>query len=124
MCFSDVIIIGSGVAALQLARNLRSEINVRIITKSHVRNGNSYLAQGGVAAALGEKDSPYQHYVDTIKAGRYHNDQDAVFKMTSEAPELIQNLFASGCSFDMNERSELLLGMEEHTAKKNRPWGR
>lgn len=119
MCLSDVIIIGSGVAALQLARNLRSEINVRIITKSHVRNGNSYLAQGGVAAALGEKDSPYQHYVDTIKAGRYHNDQDAVFKMTSEAPELIQNLFASGCSFDMNERSELLLGMEgAHSEKR------
>ncbi|EIJ79022.1 L-aspartate oxidase [Bacillus methanolicus PB1] len=119
MSFSDVIIIGSGVAALQLARNLRSEINVRIITKSHVRNGNSYLAQGGVAAALGEKDSPYQHYVDTIKAGRYHNDQEAVFKMTSEAPKLIQNLYASGCSFDKNERAELLLGMEgAHSEKR------
>jgi L-aspartate oxidase len=119
MSFSDVIIIGSGAAALQLARNLRSEINVRIITKSHVRNGNSYLAQGGVAAALDEKDSPYKHFVDTMKAGRYHNDQDAVFQMTSRAPGLIQNLYSSGCSFDKNERGELLLGMEgAHSEKR------
>lgn len=45
---TDVLIIGSGVAALQLAVRLNKELNVRIITKSKIRTANSYLAQGGL----------------------------------------------------------------------------
>ncbi|MFK4996774.1 FAD-binding protein [Bacillus sp. N9] len=46
MNYSNVIIIGSGIAALQLARKLRNDLNVMIITKSTVVKSNSYLAQG------------------------------------------------------------------------------
>src|SRR5690606_6210942 len=63
---TQVLIIGSGVAALQLAKNLRPDVNVTILTKSNVLHGNSALAQGGVAAALAENDDPYKHFKDTI----------------------------------------------------------
>lgn len=51
---ADVLIIGSRVAALQLAKKLRQDLNVIILTKSTIKNGNSYMAQGGIAAALGK----------------------------------------------------------------------
>ncbi len=116
---ADVIIIGSGVAALRLANELRDDMNVIILTKSRITDGNSYLAQGGVAAAIGEKDHPYKHFIDTLEAGRFHNDSDAVFTLTKEAPSLLQQLQREGCPFDTNEQGELLLGMEgAHSEKR------
>lgn len=109
---ADVLIIGSGVAALQLAKRIRDEKNVIIITKSFLKNGNSNLAQGGVAAAIGEGDHPDSHFADTLEAGRFHNDRTAVLKVTREAPGLIKKLWAEGCRFDTDEEGRLLLGME------------
>ncbi|WP_077214108.1 L-aspartate oxidase [Bacillus dakarensis] len=116
---ADVVIIGSGVAALQLARKLRKDLKVIILTKSTLHNGNSYMAQGGVAAALSSVDDPKKHYKDTLEAGRYHNNVDAVARMTKEAPALIQGLFLEGCDFDTDEKGELKLGMEgAHSEKR------
>ncbi|GLB58351.1 L-aspartate oxidase [Cytobacillus sp. NCCP-133] len=109
---ADVLIIGSGVAALQLAKKLRQDLNVIVLTKSTVRDGNSYLAQGGIAAAIGENDHPSKHYMDTLEAGRFHNDLDAVMALTSEAPSLIKSLFEDGCMFDMDSRGSMALGRE------------
>ncbi|EAR65514.1 L-aspartate oxidase [Bacillus sp. NRRL B-14911] len=109
---TDVIIIGSGVAALQMAKELSRDMNVIIFTKSKATDSNSYMAQGGIAAALGSKDSPSLHLKDTLEAGRWHNDEDAARRMTEAAPGLINELLASGCSFDRSTAGELLLGME------------
>ncbi|MCJ7841106.1 L-aspartate oxidase [Lederbergia sp. NSJ-179] len=109
---TDVLIIGSGVAAFQLARKLRSDINVMIITKSHMKESNSYLAQGGIAAALGEQDDSEKHFHDTLAAGRYHNNPDAVRKLTATAPSVIKTLVQQGCPFDKDAQGKLLLGME------------
>mgnify|MGYP005832611237 CR=1 FL=1 len=70
---ADIIIIGSGVAALQLARQLASGKNVILITKSSLGHGNSRLAQGGIAAAIGDSDHPFYHFVDSVIAGRSMN---------------------------------------------------
>lgn len=67
---SDVIIIGSGIAAMQLAHNLSSSLFVRLITKSTLSNSNSYFAQGGIAAAVSSDDNYRLHYQDTIEAGK------------------------------------------------------
>lgn len=116
---SDILIIGSGVAALQLAKRLRQDMHVMIITKSTSVTGNSYMAQGGVAAALGENDDIYKHASDTLEAGRYHNDSNAVLKMTEAAPHLIQELVKEGCAFDLDNHGNLLLGMEgAHSEKR------
>ncbi|MFC5465347.1 L-aspartate oxidase [Lederbergia graminis] len=116
---ADVIIIGSGIAAMQLANELRHDLNVIILTKSKLENGNSYLAQGGIAAAISKNDSPHKHVIDTLEAGRFHNDLDAVQALTKAAPSLIYHLHQEGCKFDQNNDGELLLGMEgAHSEKR------
>lgn len=112
MKHTHILIIGSGVAALQLAKRLRSDLHVIILTKSIIYSSNSYLAQGGIAAAIGNNDNSYKHFLDTIEAGRHHNDPEAVLKMTDEAPSLISSLYHSGCAFDTDSDGKLLLGME------------
>ncbi|MBU8879540.1 L-aspartate oxidase [Bacillus sp. FJAT-29790] len=109
---TNVIIIGSGIAALKLAKSLRCDMNVIILTKSYLNNSNSYLAQGGVAVAIGKSDHPEKHYLDTLEAGRFHNDPEAVLALTHEAPSLINGLLNEGCMFDKDQNGELLLGLE------------
>lgn len=116
---SDVIIIGSGIAALQLAKKLTKNLNVILLTKGVMTTSNSYMAQGGIAAAVGLRDDPYYHYLDTLEAGAHHNNAEAVLEMTKEAPELIKSFWQAGCPFDMNQQGELLLGMEgAHSANR------
>ncbi len=109
---NDVLIIGSGVAALQLAVLLRRDYNVKIITKSHIRHANSYLAQGGIAAAVGIGDDPSKHFADTLEAGRFHNHEPTVREILSEAPALIGDLSKHGNIFDRGPDGNLLLGLE------------
>lgn len=119
MKIANVLIVGSGIAALQLAATLRNDLNVMVLTKGSLTNGNSHMAQGGVAAALSAKDTPKLHYLDTLEAGRNHNDSEAVLQLTKEAPELINELLNNGCPFDLNEKREFKLGMEgAHSEKR------
>ncbi|MCQ6273542.1 L-aspartate oxidase [Bacillus sp. V3B] len=116
---ANVIIIGSGIAALQLAKKLSHDLNVIILTKSSVTKSNSYLAQGGVAVALSANDDPYKHYQDTLEAGRYHNHHEAVSLMTKEAPQLINELLLEGCGFDRDAQGNIKLGLEgAHSEKR------
>ncbi|KGM45530.1 L-aspartate oxidase [Neobacillus niacini] len=115
----DVLILGSGIAALQLASLLNKDLNVRILTKDKIRTANSYLAQGGIAAAIGEHDHPTKHIADTFEAGRYHNNQEAVEQIIRAAPRLIKFISEQGSVFDKNQDGELLLGMEgAHSEKR------
>lgn len=116
---ADVIIIGSGIAALQLANKLSKDLNVIILTKMEMNTCNSYMAQGGVAAAIGISDDPYFHYLDTLEAGGHHNDAEAVLEMTKEAPEIIKGIWQKGCQFDEEQDGSLKLGMEgAHSMKR------
>jgi len=116
---ANVLIVGSGIAALQLAATLKKDLNVMVLTKSSTTNGNSHMAQGGVAAALGEKDHPNLHALDTLEAGRNHNNSEAVKELTEEGPDIIEELLQAGCSFDFNKSGHLKLGMEgAHSEKR------
>jgi len=108
----NVLIIGSGVAALQLAGQLSKDLNVIVLTKSHLRHGNSSIAQGGIAAALGANDHPHLHLQDTLEAGRHINHYSAVQSLTDEAPAIMQELIHDGCEFDFGKDGFPLLGME------------
>lgn len=119
MKHADVLIIGSGVAALQLATRLNKTINVKIITKSTVRTSNSYLAQGGIAAAIGVSDHPSKHFIDTLKAGRFYNNEEVVQAIINEAPTLIREIRQKSSVFDHDQNGDLLLGMEgAHSEKR------
>jgi L-aspartate oxidase len=119
MTNDDVLIIGSGIAALKLAVQLTNEMNVRILTKEKLRTANSYLAQGGIAAALGANDHPSKHMVDTLEAGRFHNNQEVVQQVIHAAPDLIKSIAQQGDVFDKDQTGELYLGMEgAHSEKR------
>ena len=116
---ANVIIIGSGIASLQLAKKLSRDLNVIIITKSSLTTSNSYLAQGGISVALSPSDDPYKHYLDTMEAGRFHNNSEAVALMTREAPQLIKELLTDGCPFDRDDSGRVKLGLEgAHSEKR------
>ncbi|WP_201713623.1 L-aspartate oxidase [Rossellomorea arthrocnemi] len=109
---TEIIIVGSGVAALQLARRLQDQFYVMIITKDKIESGNSYLAQGGIAAPLGRKDSVRAHLKDTLEAGRYHQDEDSVKQLIVDGKRIVETLVDEGAPFDRNKDGSLSLGME------------
>ncbi len=116
---ANVVIIGSGIASLQLAKKLSQDLNVIIITKSSLTTSNSYLAQGGISVALSPSDDSYKHYQDTMEAGRFHNNSEAVALMTKEAPRLINELLTDGCPFDRDDSGNVKLGLEgAHSEKR------
>jgi L-aspartate oxidase len=108
----DVVIIGSGIAALTAAYQLSPEKNVIVITKSKKTNSNSLLAQGGVAVSLGKEDTWYSHFNDTIIAGSQHNRIEAVETLVKNGPAYLLKLIENGMKFDLDENNNLLLGKE------------
>lgn len=58
---TEVVVIGSGIAALKTALEVSKHKHVILITKSKIRHSNSYLAQGGIAAAISEQDEVSYH---------------------------------------------------------------
>lgn len=109
---SSVIIIGSGISALTAAYQLSSEKNVIIITKSKMTNSNSILAQGGVASSIGKDDSWLSHFNDTLSAGCYHNNEDAVEILVKKGPDYLLDLINDGMKFDRDKDQNLSLGKE------------
>ncbi|MGH3035158.1 MAG: L-aspartate oxidase [Gaiellaceae bacterium] len=96
----DVTVLGSGVAGLWAALCAASECRVALISKGPLLESTSCLAQGGIAAALGEDDSPSLHAEDTLRAGRGLCRSSAVTTLTEEAPARIVDLHELGVHFD------------------------
>jgi L-aspartate oxidase len=96
----DYIIIGSGIAGLYTALQASDKGNVLVITKGSIDDCNTKHAQGGIAAPIGLNDSAELHYKDTIKAGDGLCDPDAVWILTTEAPDRISDLVRLGVPFD------------------------
>ncbi len=67
--YYDYIIVGSGIAGLYMALLARELGTVLVLTKGGIEDSNTMNAQGGVAAAMGEEDSPGLHFQDTMAAG-------------------------------------------------------
>ena len=110
---ADVIVIGSGVAGLTTALNLRSYgMSVLLVTKARIDEGSTKWAQGGIAAALGPGDTPDQHKKDTLAAGAGLCDTKAVDILVSEGPEAVRKLIAQGAVFDKSETGEIALTRE------------
>ncbi|GAB3059318.1 L-aspartate oxidase [Virgibacillus ainsalahensis] len=112
MFVNDVIIIGSGIAALSAAERLRVDKNVIVFTKSHKQNSNSYLAQGGIAAAVHRDDHWQEHYEDTITAGVAHADEANVKTLVASGADAVLDLIHKGMAFDCDTDGSLRLGKE------------
>jgi L-aspartate oxidase len=110
---TDVLVLGAGLAGLYAAlRAAALGARVTLVTKGSLQTSNSYLAQGGVAAAIGPGDSPADHAADTIAAGRGLCDPAAVDVLVGEGPRRIADLEALGVRFDRAPGGSYLLGRE------------
>ncbi|MCX7837528.1 MAG: L-aspartate oxidase [candidate division WOR-3 bacterium] len=96
---TDVLIVGSGIAGLWYAYRMADFGNVLLITKKESSESNTNYAQGGIAAALGEDDSPAIHYEDTIKAGEGLAKENIVKIVCEEGPRLVYELYHLGVEF-------------------------
>ncbi|MFE7588302.1 L-aspartate oxidase [Kitasatospora sp. NPDC057512] len=110
---TDVVVVGSGVAGLTVALNVRKAgLRAMVVTKAVLDEGSTRWAQGGVAAALGEGDTPEQHLDDTLVAGAGVCDEEAVRTLVTEGPDAVRRLIATGALFDRGEDGEVLLTRE------------
>ncbi|WP_099187610.1 L-aspartate oxidase [Tepidibacter mesophilus] len=97
--YADVLIVGTGIAGLYSALHLKNSLKVVMLTKENVDDCNSYLAQGGIATARDKCD--IDNYVqDTLKAGKYKNNEEAVRILAEESIDNINNLIKLGVEFD------------------------
>ncbi len=107
----DYIVIGSGIAGLFAALLAREHGTVVVITKGRIEDCNTRWAQGGIAAAVGQNDSPALHVKDTLEAGAGLCDPEAVAILAREGPERIADLVRLGVPFD-TVHGEIALGRE------------
>lgn len=100
--YVDVLIVGSGVAGLYCALNLRQDLDVMVVSKDKIDCTNTSLAQGGISVARDFEDVPF-FAEDTLKAGRYKNDVQAVEVLTKESIENVDYLVSLGLDVDKDE---------------------
>ncbi|MDE2278297.1 MAG: FAD-binding protein [Xanthomonadaceae bacterium] len=106
------VVVGSGVAGMATAL-AAAPAPVRLLCRSADGTGSaSALAQGGIAAALGEGDGVEAHVRDTLEAGARHNDASAVRWLCEAAPATVAWLDALGVAFDRRPDGGLQLGRE------------
>ncbi len=107
----DFIVVGSGIAGLYTALQLDQLGEVKVITKSEVKESSTQYAQGGIAAVLEKGDSYKLHIEDTLEAGAGFCDEEAVELLVTEGPERVRELIDLGTQFDYIE-GELDLAKE------------
>ncbi|MEI5098561.1 L-aspartate oxidase [Streptomyces sp. PmtG] len=110
---ADVVVVGSGVAGLTAAlRCAAAGLETVVVTKARLDDGSTRWAQGGIAAALGEGDTPEQHLEDTLVAGAGLCDEDAVRTLVTEGPDAVRRLIETGARFDEGTDGSLALTRE------------
>ena len=107
----DYIIIGAGMAGLNAARLIPEDKKVLILCKMSPWNCNTFWAQGGIATAVDKEDIPL-HIKDTLEAGVYHNDKEAVELLSEKSLDALKNLIDAGMQFDKNSNGELAFTKE------------
>ncbi len=107
----DVVIIGAGIAGLYAAMQLPASKKVLVVCKDIPWECNTFYAQGGMVTALNEQDVPV-HVEDTMAAGAYHNNREAVEILSRTSLETTPDLIARGMEFDKDEAGHILYTKE------------
>ena len=109
----DYLVIGSGIAGMSFALKVAHTGRVALVCKTKLQEANTAQAQGGVASVTNlAVDNFDKHIEDTMIAGDWLSDSDAVKKVVTEAPEQINELIRWGVDFDKNEDGEFDLHRE------------
>ena len=110
---ADAVVVGSGVAGLTAALHARrTGRTVLLVTKGRVEEGSTQWAQGGIAAALSDDDTPAEHLHDTLVAGAGLCDVEAVSVLVNEGPDAVRALIGLGAHFDLDSTGALALTRE------------
>lgn len=108
-----ILVVGAGVAGLSCAlAAVARGAEVELVTPGLLSGGNTALAQGGVAAAVGPGDSPAAHLADTLAAGAGLTDEAAAEVLASDGARIVRELLAAGLPVDRGPDGEPLLGLE------------
>ncbi len=114
----DVLVVGAGAAGLYTALCLPQNLQVGLITKETVSLSASDWAQGGIAAAVAQEDSPTLHIEDTIRAGAGLCDVAAVEFLAKNAPNCIESLVNLGVAFDRHGQTLALTLEAAHSRNR------
>ena len=98
--FTDILVIGAGIAGLRAALEVPGELDVLVVTKDNIQQSNSNYAQGGIAGVLSTEDRFEDHIEDTLTAGAGLCDLAIVELVVREAPAQINDLIQWGTRFD------------------------
>src|SRR5215218_11476549 len=101
--FTDVLVIGAGIAGLRAALEVPSDLSVLVFNKDRVTESNSSYAQGGIAGVLSPEDTFDNHVDDTLVAGDGLCDRAVVELVVREAPAEIDQLVRWGTKFDLKD---------------------
>ena len=109
---TDFLIVGSGIAGLRAAADLALAGDVLVLTKGDPTESNTGYAQGGIAAAVGDGDSPAQHAADTVAGGDGLCRDAAVDVLVQDGVRYVNELVEWGARFQRDIHSRLSLGRE------------
>ena len=98
--FTDVLIVGAGVAGMRAALEIDPRLNIVMATKDRVQLSNSAWAQGGIAGVFDPLDDIANHAADTLAAGKGLCDVPIVELVVQEASDRIRELIGYGAAFD------------------------
>ena len=111
--FTDVLIIGGGLAGLRAALAVDPALRVLVLCKDGLLNSNSVKAQGGIATVWDFKTDNFENHVhDTLIAGGELCDEAAVRYIIEHGTNEVKKLIDIGAEFDRQENGEILLGRE------------
>ena len=109
--FTDILVIGAGIAGLRAALEVPAGLDVLVVTKDQIQESNSTYAQGGIAGVMSPEDRFEDHIEDTLTAGGGLCHRDVVELVVREAPQQINDLVRWGTHFD-EENGQLALTRE------------
>ncbi len=109
---TDYLVIGSGIAGLYFALQAAEHGHVTIVTKKAPSDSNTDLAQGGIAAVLGDDDSLQDHVNDTLRVGEGLCNQSIVEGVIEEGPAHVRKLAELGVDFARDAKGNFDLGRE------------
>jgi succinate dehydrogenase / fumarate reductase flavoprotein subunit len=108
----DVLVVGAGGAGLRAAIEASAAgVKVGVVSKSLLGKAHTVMAEGGMAAAMGnvdDRDSWRVHFADTMRGGQYMNNWRMAEIHAKEAPERVRELEAWGAVFDRTRDGKIL----------------
>ncbi len=108
----DIVIVGAGLAGLYTALKL-SPHPVTVVAAAPLGKGaSSVWAQGGIAAAVSERDTAEAHAADTISSGAGLVDEELALSVAKDAPDCIRDLLSIGVPFDHDLEGNLKVSKE------------